>query len=325
MLITSSFSFPVLADEELPDVNYSLDKGQNNRSYDELYNEFLDYGYTPADADYHAKFDILVTKLEEEEIQVDLDNEEELSDSYVRSHPREFKTRVLGKDKKALKKAVSSNQALFNGAVDIEKAKKRVNKIRDEHGAEIGSQIRIDYPDGSTARFLGTVEKEDSTEEEVQTHTIIAGPWDQSVKMSSSGAEAVDNAIYAARTYFDYSSAAGTARVNDTYRFRLKFNGYPNDASKWSSHYETDAGATSSSGVVSIDIENLSNRVGTKATGRYQYLQGYTDARFKVSKAFSAQAYGLSISVEANKTWRQYAITEVQGYGTVHHWAGQFR
>lgn len=297
-------------------LDYKYMTGHKNRTYDQMYQEFLEEGLSQEDSEYYAKLDILVNQVEEQKINVekDLKKVEKIDTKYARLHPDEVRNLALEKDPKALKTILSQNQSISLGFDES----KEISRTLDKQGN--GFKVVIEYEDGSKfiqSSFTSKCEEQPESSTVVpNTSTMVPGPWD-SCTMFASNYNISSSGTYATNSTWQYLNASGFAKVKDLFTWDLDF---PN----MKATYRSDSGASSYSGIVSIDKEYLSNHQNTTAYGAAGYIQGYTDTVFKVSSSFAASIPGLSISVSSGAAWHEYSITEINGWGDTYSYAGQF-
>ncbi|KEO81683.1 hypothetical protein [Tumebacillus flagellatus] len=284
----------------------------------EIVNDLLQDGLSLDDAKYYAELDGLVKQLSNDNKVVSFNGVEEVSDDYARTHPQEMRKRVLKLDPAALKKAAKSNVNLMeHGQTDIQK---QIESDRKKNS--IKQSYEVKYPDGSkvTMKF-GTEKAVDSSTDKVETNTHVIGPWNSSSFMF------MDPGVTASGNYntwceWSFSSGVNYSKLKDILNWNYnKTSSVSTDTTRAVS----DTGSSASYGVVQIDNESLSNIGSYNAQGVWQYIQGYTDVRFKVTASFSASYMGLGVSGNAGAQWHQYAINEVDGSGTPEHYAATYQ
>jgi len=270
--------------------------------------ELVADGLSLNDAEYYAALDKYVKELEAKGEKIDFSSAEDLDDEWVRSHPVDFRNKILTGDKAALKKA-ALNQAFLKGNKDI-----KLLQENDKKKGIIRNKYTVKYPDGSSLSFSGETVKEKDINEKVSTNTNLDGPWNESDFIKETFPGSAGN--YTSTTEWRYSSGVNYSKVKDV------LNWYWSDNDDYYAYYISDTGASASYGVVTVASESLSNHINTSTTDLSGFA-GYTDIRFQVSGSFSGSYLGLGISIGAGGTWHQYAVAEVFG-PFVNHWAAQY-
>ncbi|KGR83518.1 hypothetical protein CD30_19410 [Ureibacillus massiliensis 4400831 = CIP 108448 = CCUG 49529] len=313
-----SFSVPVSAKEvvkkpfESLKVNYEKDLGHEGRTKDEIINELLNDGLSYEDAEYYAKMDILVHQIEEQNIDISINESDKLSNAYIKSNGKNLRNQALNLDKRAFVAMVEQNDAFLKGHKDVQKVK----KFNEEHSISLNSPVQvieINYPDGSKVVMEGSTVEEQVTDK-VETQTWLTGPWTAETRINdgSDGFNDDDGGTYTTRTTWRFV-AGSYASVQDVLRW--KFGG----KSDLTIDYISDEGSASYAGVVTIRNIDKENYKTGYSSEREHILQGYTDAEFAVSGAFSATFGVLSVDVEAGAGWSQFAISEIVRFNTTNN------
>ncbi|MBW4081768.1 hypothetical protein [Paenibacillus sp. S150] len=162
----------------------------------------------------------------------------------------------------------------------------------------------------------------------------ITGPWNSVSLINTEPSILYNNGWpsgqvrqITSKTEWSFSSGASYSKLNDV--FQWQWYGVVTGSGE-SSVYNfsvaplSDSGAGASYGVVTIASEspNHPRKSGTGTNGK---VQGYMDVQYQVSGSFSATWGILSIYVNAGAQWHQYAITEVDGWSYVDHYAGTYK
>jgi hypothetical protein len=315
------FGSSVSASPQDININYETDLGHDNRTKSAIIEELTGNGLSVEDASFYAKMDILTAQMEKRGIVFEGDNVTEYDELYVKANKEKVRKEALDQDLKAIKSLLKINQAAFAGAKDIERAQKTNKGFKQEMNYE------IKYPDGSSVSFYSKDAPSQPADDTVKTNvndTELLGPWDESSVWYGSNFTADPAMNYTSTREWSYNYGVSYAKIKDIL-------GWHHANGSTVIQYISDTGATSYAGVVSIDLEYLSNhQSGNNGVGQY-VLQGYTDARFKVSGSFTA-SFGqyLSISVDAGAGWHQYCIAEIllfdgaQNAVGAYGYAGQF-
>lgn len=305
-------------------INYETMLGHNNRSYKDIFAELMSCGLNETDAEYYAKMDILANQIEIQDIHLEDDlqqnaiqaNQNDLSTKYLNANATNLREEALNLNPDALNVILSQNQAMVFGANDSRTVLNNAENRKAESDDNISS-MTVKYPDGSEFVLTSTVTSESEDEKEVITNTSVAGPWNKEWKIEGNiPLGAGTHTIY---TDWQYKTGTSYAKVRDTFKCNVTLAG-----GKYDVRYVSDTGSSSFSGVVTVDIENLSNHQNESATWRGEAIQGYTDVRFTVSGNFSVGYGGLTLSVNGGDGWHQYAVTEVDYVGNRHSYAAQF-
>jgi len=272
--------------------------------------ELLTDGLSQKDAEYYATLDAYVKDLESQGKEIDFSNAVDLEDEWVRANPEEMRNRILQGDKAAIKKAVL-NQAFLHGNEDI-----RELQEKDKKNNITRNKYSVKYPDGSELTFSGSTIKEEDINEKVETNTNFdaSAPWNDSTWISSTYPSSAGN--YSTKTEWQYKTGVNYSKVNNVTNWY-----WSNNSNKYG-YLRSMNGASASYGVVSVASEDFQNNIGTSTTDISGFCC-YADVRFQVSSSFSAGYKGLSISVGANGSWHQYAVTEIFGPFT-HSWSAQY-
>lgn len=309
------------------EINYDLDTGHHNRSKTDIINDLVAQGINFEDAEYYAKLDILANKLEENNIVINFDEIESYPEEYSAYNMFEIRNKALELDERAIKTIFEHSSVMERGNKDLEKVVKRntVNKFRSDDNL---GKTTVKYPDGSSITLNSESIKVEN-EDNYTTDANWPGPWDSPFgeddmyhqgEITSSGKWYNTNDV-------EFSSPAYWARVNNTYSFQIKNNGYT-DSNKWSAHYISTSGASSGSGFITVDSESVKHQ-GESALGLYNWIQGYTDAKFTVSTSvggsISFAGVALQFSVTGGDFWHQYAINEVCGAGVTLAWEAYYK
>ena len=300
------------------EVNYKTMLGHKDRTHDQLVQELLNDGLTQEDAEYYADIDILANQIELQNINIedDLKGVQKLSDQYVRTNPDELRQNALKKDPSALKTILSQNEAIISGPNDSRQAVAQA--VKTEKKDDKGYKVTVQYPDGSKYILSSNTVKTEDESSSVTPNTFVVGPWNSSDWFNYDAKWTAGS--YSTTTEWQYQSGTSIAKVKDL--FSWTYTTSPSEKTT----YVNDTGASSYAGVVSIDLEYLSNHTNTTATGQSQYIQGYTDVRFKVSQNFSASFQGyITISCDSGSGWHEYAVTEVSGVADIYSWCAQYK
>ncbi len=303
-------------------VDYNKDLGHKNRTYDQIATEEENNGAAPSDAQFYAKMDILTNKLEESNTTINFDNVQAVDQNYASLHPDEMRQRALNLDLPALKRILSSNDALFFGVQDVKNAMKTADLVAN--GNEVGKTIIVNYPDDSSVTATFKTVKDSVYSNAVKTNTNISGPWDYDSLILEDNVGA--SGSYTTTNTWSFQSGSGYATVEDVFKWQSNYNG-----SSGTTSYISDSGAVSCDGAIcTVASEVDSNHQNTSASSSSSWIQGYTDGRFVISSTysgtFSAVYLSLSISATKNTYWHDYSIDEVSGgYPVVLYWAGEFK
>lgn len=309
-------------------VDYAKDQGHKNRTHDQIKSDLENEGASPADANFYAKMDILTNQLESKHITLNFDNVEAVDQNYAALHIDEVRERALNLDLPALKRILSSNEALFFGREDVEKSMDLAKSMVVD-GQKVGKKITINYPDGSSVTATVKTQKRNENSGLVKTNTLLAGPWNYNSFIF--GEYNLSSGWWSSTTEWQFSSGSGYAKVKDLLNWHSDFNG-----ATGTTYYDSDSGAVSCDGAIcTVASEVDSNNVNSSAWDNdvHTYgtaIQGYTDGRFTISTSYSgtfnAQFASLSITATTNTYWHEYAITEVAGgKPDVYHWAGEYK
>lgn len=288
-------------------MNYEIMLGSENRTFKEIYDELLEFGYNKKDAEYYAKMDILFNQLKLNEINI-VKALDQVVATNGSSDNQGVRKKALELDLAALKNIISSNEAIEKGYQDIA-------KVKDENLIKSGEfKYTLNYADGSAFSYSSSTSLEDESELVANDSTKIVGTWDKVEKV------AVDilgaDGDYVTSSSISINTGAGTVTVKDIYRWTLDYAPINSKV-----YYRSDDGSSTAGGYLTRQYVDASNHVNTSATDSYA-IQGFTRGGYESQLPVTFNFEGGSFTLSVNQSLNFYCITEVLGWGTVIIYSG---
>lgn len=281
---------------------------------DKQVKELTSEGMAIEDAEYYVRLNNLVERLENENIEVLIDDDvEDISDHEFLINKAYYREKILGGDKRALKKAMKSLESLINGS---EYAEKVISTFSDKAAFE------IIYPDGSKISYDTRIkESSDRAERERMLQKENKDKVENLSKILDNNKKngvyrpvklgyeetAMDEGItYAYESLgwregeWSFESGVSFSKVYLYTEFQLESNG--------ESTIKYARGGQSSYGIV-----NIANSTGgvvsrQSSDGANLPAEARNEVVFTVSGSFGATFLILSLSVEPGMNWTQYII-----------------
>ncbi|CAM5797493.1 MULTISPECIES: hypothetical protein [Brevibacillus] len=202
-----------------------------------------------------------------------------------------------------------------------------------EKKGKLKDQYEIKFADGTIFRASFNTSETDPQRYKELTKDLaaaqllphIAGPWNYSTYIDTHTTPD-KSGNYVTGPSWEFQQGISYSRVAIVHHFYLNNNNTPGNIldDAVSTNTSATSGAAAGYGVVEITEESVKNPF-TYAKGISSYIQSYQPATARVSKAFSASFLGLSINAGASASWKQYAISEVEGPGIIYMFAAMYK
>ncbi len=285
--------------------------GDRQQSISKKVQELLKTGLSSEDAQYYAEVDQMVKDMEANGEQYILeDNTPDLSDEDVVKNIKNFREKVLKKDKVALKKALKSTLLLTS-----KKYQNYITKLMEQNAGRPEYQIQL--PDGSTISVkVGS--------EPIQNQDNMVHP--SAVYKESYAAElpVIQTNGYYYR-YVEWKYGGSLSYVYNKVRagFSITLDKVPNDRTgKVIIDYVQ--GAQASAGVLEVGSYSASI---TRAQNNQQYqlvAEAQNSVLVKASGSFSASCGILSVSINTSQSFTTYTILRIGGGGHQYAYYAQY-